>query len=92
VSRKKHLDRTTIVIHASPELAWAVDEWVVGLGLDSRSAAAAMLIQAGLSAVPIDTVVYEVLQHTRREMQKAEFQALADHYQTRANLFRAAAQ
>lgn len=92
MSRKKHPDKKHIMVHVSDETAFAIDEWVMGLGLDSRSAAAGMLIHAGLSAVPVDTVIYEILQHTQRERQKAEFQALADYYQNRANLYRAVGQ
>ena len=88
MSRAKKKGPRQITIHLSEELSYALDNWATSFGLESRAAALHAMAMAGNAAVPIETAVYELVRAGVAETRKAEFEALANHYQTRADLYR----
>lgn len=80
----------SVTIHFDDAFALAVDQYVIGLGLENRAAGIVMLATAGMSSVPLDAAIGLVMQQATRETKKAEFEALALHFENRAAIYRAA--
>jgi len=70
------------------DLAEAIDNYMISLGLDSKGQTAAALIRVGLSAAPINTMVFEMSQEALRQARKREFQALSEYFDLRAKLYK----
>lgn len=88
LSRKKNPGHRTLTLHLEPEDSYAIDNYSLSFGLESRSGAALALLRAGISGVPLETFEFEVLQLGVKETRKAEFEALANFYSERAAMFR----
>ncbi len=78
--------RCSVVI--SEEFAQALDAYAIGLGIETRSAALIALAYAGMSALPLEAMVGEVLAQQVTEMKLTEMEALAEHYAGRAEMYR----
>lgn len=87
MSRKKPNQRQLTIYLEESDL-FAVDNFMIHFGLNSRAEAGLCLLRAGSSAIPEDTAAHEVIQVAVRATRKNEFQALADFYTQRAALFR----
>ncbi len=68
--------------------AASLDAYMIGLGLENRAAALISLAYAGMSALPLEAMVGEVLAQQVTEMKLTEMEALAEHYAGRAEMYR----
>lgn len=91
MSRKKNGSVTrSVTVHFSEEFAFALDNYIVGLGLADRASGLIALAEAGMSSLPLESMLGSVLQQCVKELKREEFQALADHYASRAVLMQSA--
>lgn len=81
----------TIQLSMDPDLAQALDITMVSFGIEDRASTVRMMMRAWLSSMSENTTINEIVQQSVRELRKAEFEALAKHYEDRASLFRAGA-
>ena len=88
VSRYKKPNQRQLTIYLEPDDSFAIDQWMVSFGLDSRSAAALCMLRAGNSAVPMETAIFEVAHAATRETRRNEFEAMANYFSTRAAMYR----
>jgi len=93
VRRKKNNDSRARYISLNltddPELAQQVDQWMVSYGLDSRSQALKVMIKTAISAVPLDTMIFEIAQAAVKQSRMTEYDALREFYEGRARMFTA---
>jgi hypothetical protein len=91
VSRKKNNDGRTRYISLNltddPEIAQHIDQWMVSYGLDSRSQTLKVMIKTAVSAVPMDTMIFEIAQAAVKQSRMTEYDALREFYEGRARLF-----
>ena len=77
---------SSVTIHLPPEFVIALDNYVVGLGLEGRAAGILLLCQAGMSALPLDAAVGQVLRQAVASLKRTEFEALMLHFQQRKDI------
>lgn len=86
--RRNKSGGTSVTVHLDPDMAMQLDQWQNQFGLDSRSLAAQAMMKAGVSAVPLDTAVFEICMAAVREHRRAESEALLEHYEKRIAMYR----
>lgn len=87
---KKGASQHQVTVYFSPEMMIAIDNHMVGMGLESRSVTVSVLAHAGLSALPLEAAIGETMTQSLRSLKRGEFQALADYYLQRAEILQAA--
>ncbi len=85
-SQKSQTSRS-ITVHLEPDLAMMLDQAMVNFGLDSRSAMVNVMMRGWLSAVMENTTIFEICQQSVKEIRKAEFEALALFFASRADMY-----
>ncbi len=89
---KKNPNAHQVTIHMDPEVAQIVDRTLIDFGLENRSSTICMMIHAFGSMFPERTTIFQAAQQATREIRKAEFEALAEHFELRAKVARSSAQ
>ncbi len=57
--RRQQRSTSQLTIHMSPEMVQQLDQYQVSFGIDSRAQAAVALMAAGMSGVPLETMIFE---------------------------------
>lgn len=78
----------SVTVHFPEEFAYALDEYVVGLGLEGRAAGLIMLAKAGMSSVPLDSAIGTAMMQAVNSVKRTEFEELAKHFEARARIYR----
>lgn len=79
---------STVTLHMEPEIRQVVDQTMMNFGLENRSSTICMIIGSWASAMLENKVIFDVCQQSVREVRKAEFEALARHFDDRAKLYK----
>lgn len=77
-----------LTIYLNPTLSQAVDQWMVSLDLDSRETAARVIMTTGISALPMDSAVFEACRSAMWNMRKYEFAEMAKYFDERKALYK----
>jgi len=77
-----------ITIHLDDDLIFQLDQWQNSFGLDSRGLAALAALKAGLSAVPLDTAIFEISQASVKEHRKFFIEALIRFFEDQAAMLK----
>lgn len=91
MSRKGQRDpnrQSQITIHLDPEIVQHLDLLQNTFGLDTRASAALVLIKAGMSAIPMETAVFETCRQAVASTRKHLFNEMAIFFQTQADMYR----
>ncbi len=86
-NKKNRNQGRTVTVHFDESFAIAIDNYVVGLGLESRAAGVIALVEAGMSLLPLDAMIGRTLQQAVTEMKRAEIEALVVHFEGRAKIY-----
>lgn len=79
-NRNKGQSSHQVTIHMDPETLYAVEQYQIGLGLDSRADAVMCLLRAGISSVPLDAMVGEVVTQAVRQTKKELSNEVSDFF------------
>lgn len=76
-----------IYVPLEPELAQQLDQWQLHFGFETRGLAAAAMMRAGISAVPLDSVVFAACMAAVRQFRDQEVHALVSFLEDRLRLY-----
>lgn len=77
-----------VTVTLDPDTAQHLDQMMMHLGLESRGGTLLMLIQAQLSATPLDSLEFSAIQTTLRLLREQETSWLAQQYEQRIRSLR----
>ena len=78
----------TVTVHLDEEFVYQLDQYQTQFGIETRGAALVAFAKSGMSAIPLNTAVFEISQASVREVQKAERDALLAYLESRLALYR----
>lgn len=88
MSRRRKGPTRSVTVFLDDELVVQLDQWQNSFGIETRGLAAAAMMRAGGSAVPLDTAVFEISQASVKEIRKAEIDALVAFFESRSAIYR----
>lgn len=78
----------TVTVHLDEDDVLAIDQYQNSFGIDSRGDTVRALFRAGVSAVPLNTAIFEISQASVREHRKYFTEALARFFEEQAALLK----